>query len=154
LRIRAPQKFVGGLALVVLAIFVVVSLRNMSQGSIHVMGPAMFPRWLAIALGAGGVFLIVDSFFRDGEGLIPSKLRGPVMVTIGILLFAVTIRDFGLSVAGMLCLLVSSFGTDEARPVEVVIFSALMTAGCVLLFRYLLDMAVLVFAIPGTSIAF
>jgi putative tricarboxylic transport membrane protein len=77
-----------------------------------------------------------------------------VLINAGIVLFAITVRPFGLAVAGMLALVVSGFGTAEARPREVIIFAAALTLGCIILFRYLLDMTVPVLIIPGTSIRF
>jgi putative tricarboxylic transport membrane protein len=127
---------------------------DLNQGTIKFMGPAMFPRALAVMLGISGMILIAISLLRDGEGLEKWALRGPVLVNAGIILFALTIRPFGLAVAGMLALTVSGFATKEARPREVIIFAAAITLGCIILFRYLLDMAVPVLIVPGTSIGF
>ncbi len=154
LSIRAPQKFVAGVALVGICAFVLWAIEDLNQGTIKFMGPAMFPRSLAVLLGIGGVILIGDSLLRDGEALAKWSLRGPVLVNAGIILFALTIRHFGLAVAGMLALVVCGFATEEARPREVIIFAAAVTLGCIILFRYLLDMSVPVLVIPGTSIEF
>jgi putative tricarboxylic transport membrane protein len=154
LRIRAPQKFVAGIALVGICAFVLWAVDDLSEGTIQLMGAAMFPRVLGILLGISGVILVADSLLRDGEGLEKLALRGPVLVTAGIILFALTIRTLGLAVAGTLALVVSGFATEEARPAEVAIFAAAITFGCIILFRYLLGMAVPVLIIPGTSINF
>jgi putative tricarboxylic transport membrane protein len=154
LRIRAPQKFVGGIALVGICAFVLWAVDDLSGGTIQLMGPAMFPRGLGILLGIGGIVLMADSLLRDGEGLEKLALRGPLLVTAGIILFALTIRSLGLAVAGTLALIVSGFATEEARPVEVVAFAAAVTFGCIVVFRYLLGMSVPVLVIPGTSINF
>ena len=153
-RVRAPQKFVAGIALVGICAFVLWTTADLNQGTIKFMGPAMFPRALAVLLGIGGMILVGTSLLRDGEGLEKWSLRGPLLVNIGIILFALTIRPLGLAVAGMLALMVSGFATEEARPREVIIFAAAVTLGCIVLFRYLLDMAVPVLILPGTSIGF
>jgi len=154
LNVRAPQKFVAGMVLVGICSFVLWAVEGLDAGTVKFMGPAMFPRALAVLLGIGGVILIGDSLLRDGEALAAWSWRGPVLVNAGIILFALTIRHFGLAVAGMLALVVSGFATAEARPREVIVFAAAVTLGCIILFRYLLDMSVPVFAIPGTSIGF
>ena len=154
LHIRGPQKFIGGLALIGISAFVLWATDDLGLGTIKFMGPALFPRSLAILLGIGGLILIADSLLRDGDELAKWSLRGPVFVNAGIILFALTIRHFGLAVAGMLALTVSGFATAEARPREVVIFAAAITLACIILFRYLLDMAVPVLIVPGTSINF
>lgn len=153
-RIRAPQKLVAGITLVGICAFVLWATEDLSLGTIKFMGPAMFPRSLALLLGVGGVILIVHALLRDGEQLATWSLRGPVLVNAGIILFALTIRQFGLAVAGMLALVVSGFATKEARPREVIVFAAAVTLVCIVLFRYMLDMAVPVLIIPGTSIRF
>ena len=152
LSIRAPQRFVAGVVLVCLSIFVLWAVRNLSLGTIKFMGPAMFPRVLAVMVGASGVALIVLSLLRDGDALQKWSYRGPILVTVSILLFALTIREFGLAVAGFLALFVSGFATPEARPREALIFAVALTVGCIVLFRYLLGMAMPVLIIPGTGI--
>ena len=153
-RVRAPQKLVAGVALVGICAFVLWAIEDLSQGTIKFMGPAMFPRSLAILLGICGVILIGYSLLRDGEKLEKWSLRGPMLVNTGIILFALTIRHFGLSVAGVLALVVTGFATNEARPREVFIFAVAITLGCIILFRYLLNMTVPVLIVPGTSIRF
>lgn len=150
--IRAPQSFVSGIALIALALFALWTLRDLSQGTLRAMGPAMLPRWLAIFSGLCGFALLVWSFLRDGEPLERWTLRGPIFVGIGIIAFAFTIRLFGLVVAGPLALIIGGFASNETRPKELVIFAVLMTAFCILLFRYLLNQPMPILIVPGTSI--
>jgi hypothetical protein len=153
-RIRAPQKLVAGITLVGICAFVLWATEDLGLGTVKFMGPGMFPRTLALLLGASGVVLIGHALLRDGEQLARWSLRGPVLVNAGIILFALTIRPFGLAVAGMLALVVSGFATAEARPREVFVFAAAVTLGCIVLFRYMLDIAIPVLIVPGTSIRF
>jgi hypothetical protein len=51
-------------------------------------------------------------------------------------------------------MIIAGHGTTEARPKELAVFAAVMTACCLLLFRYLLDQPIPVLVIPGTDIAF
>jgi putative tricarboxylic transport membrane protein len=132
--------------------FVFWAVADLSPGTVKAMGPAMFPRALAALLGVGGASLIAVSFWLDGEPLERWSIRGPFLVSVGILLFALTIRPFGLSVACMLALVASGFATPEARPREVIVFSTLLTLASVILFRYVLQISVPVLVIPGTGI--
>ncbi|MGH6780776.1 MAG: hypothetical protein ACREB5_01530, partial [Sphingomonadaceae bacterium] len=61
LAVRSPQNLVSGLILIAAAIFVVLMLGNLAQGTLRVIGPAMVPRWTAIAIGIGGAILVVLS---------------------------------------------------------------------------------------------
>ncbi len=144
----------AGIALVGICAFVFWAVRSLNMGTFESMGPAMFPRVLALLLGLGGVGLIVKSLTRDGDAVERATLRAPVLVIGGIVMFALTIRSLGLAVAGLLALIISGFATSEARLREVVLFAAAITFACIVLFRYLLDMAVPVLVIPGTSINF
>lgn len=152
--VRAPQRFIAGIVLVGIAVFVFWAVSDLPQGDLKFMGPAMFPRVLAGAIGVFGGVLIILSLLRDGDPLQKWAYRGPVTVTIAILLFALTVRHFGLAVAGFLALFFSGFATPQARPREVLIFAIAMTIACVVLFRYLLGMVVPVLVIPGTNINF
>ena len=154
LRIRSPQRFFAGLVLIAVCFFVLWAVEGLRQGTLTAMGPGMFPRALAVLLGIAGAILIVLSFWLDGEPLERWSFRGPILVTVGILLFALTIRPFGLAVASMLALMVSGFATPDARLREVALFSALLTLACIVLFRYLLKMSISVLIIPGTVIEF
>jgi hypothetical protein len=78
-----------------------------------------------------------------------SGLRGPFFVVAGIIAFALTIRLFGLVIAGPLAMVIGGFATPEVREGEILIFSAVMTAFCVGLFRYLLNLPIPILIIPG-----
>ena len=147
--IRGPQNFVAGLALVALALFAIYLVRDLPQGTLRAMGPAMLPRWLAIGVGLCGAALAVFGVIRDGDGLERWTFRGPIFVAIGIVAFALTIRVFGLVAAGPLALIIGGFASDETRPKELILFAVLMTAFCVGLFRYLLNQPMPILIIPG-----
>ena len=151
-RIRSPQRFVAGVFLIGICCFVFWAVADLSPGTVKAMGPGMFPRALAVLLGAGGAIQIAISFWLDGESLERWSLRGPILVCGGILLFALTIRPFGLSVACMVALVVCGFGTPDARPRQVVVFAALLTLASVVLFHYLLEISVPVLVIPGIGV--
>jgi hypothetical protein len=150
--IRAPQNFFAGVGLIALGLFAIWAISNLPQGTLGAMGPAMLPRWLAIAVGVCGAALLVTSLVRDGAPLERWYLRGPILVCIAIGCFAFTIRLFGLAVAGPLALMISGYASEETRPRELIIFAVLMTAFCIVLFRYLLNQPMPILIVPGTSI--
>jgi len=150
--IRGPQNCVSGLALIALSLFAVYLVSDLPQGTLRAMGPAMLPRWLAIGVGLCGVILTVLGLMRDGDGLETWTFRGPLFVALGIVAFALTIRLFGLVVAGPLALLIGGFASPDTRPKELVVFAVLMTAFCIGLFRYALNQPMPILIIPGTSI--
>lgn len=154
LKIRAPRNTVAGLALLALAVFALWAVSDLSQGTLRAMGPAMLPRVVAMAIGVCGLIFVALGFLQKGEPLPAWELRGPLIVGAGMVVFALTIRTLGFAVAAPLAMLIAGRGTTEARPRELVILAVVMTAFCLVLFRYLLDQPIPVLIIPGTDIAF
>ncbi len=147
--VKGPQSLVAGVLLLALAAFAIWAISNLSQGTLRAMGPAMLPRWLAIGVGLCGLALVALAFIKEGDALERWSLRGPVFVMAGIFAFALTIRVFGLVVAGPLAMIIGGFATPEVRWKEIIIFAAVMTAFCVALFRYGLNLPIPILAIPG-----
>ena len=87
-------KLCRGLFLLILAALAIYLARGLPQGSLRSMGPAMLPDWLAYGVGACGLILVLLSFLKDGDALEKSALRGPAVVLVAILAFALTIRPF------------------------------------------------------------
>ena len=86
---------------------------------------------------------------KTEEWLTATGLRGPFFVVAGILAFAITIRMFGLVIAGPLAMVIGGFATPEVREKEILIFAAVLTAFCVGLFRYLLNLPIPILILPG-----
>lgn len=152
--VHAPRSLVSGLALIALAAFALWAVSDLSQGTMRAMGPAMLPRVVAVAIGVCGLIFVGLGFLQKGEPLPAWELRGPLIVGLGMVVFALTIRSLGFAVAAPLAMLIIGRGTTEAQPRELAIFAAAMTAFCLGLFRYLLDQPIPVLIVPGTDIAF
>ena len=153
--VRAPQGIVGGLLLIALAALALWLTRDLDQGTLNAMGPAMLPRWLAIGVGLSGLALIVFAFIREGEPLERWGLRGPFFVILAILAFAVTIRPFsfgplaipglGLVVSGPLAIILGGYATPEARFRDLLILALSLTPFCMVLFGDLLNLPIPIF---------
>jgi Tripartite tricarboxylate transporter TctB family len=153
--VRGPQNLVAGLALVALAALALWLTSALPQGTLRAMGPAMLPRWLAIGVGLCGLALIAAAFVRSGEGLGRWSLRGPALVLLAIVAFAVTIRPFslgpvqtpglGLVAAGPLAILIGGHATPEVRRRDLVILALSLTPFCMVLFGDLLNLPIPVF---------
>lgn len=149
---RAPQNLVAGLTLIALAALALWLTRDLPQGTLRAMGPAMLPRWLAVAVGLCGLALVVTGLLKAGDALERWSLRGPALVILAILAFALTIRPFslgpvttpglGLLFAGPLAIFISGFASPEARPRELVILALALTAACMELFGDMLNLPI------------
>lgn len=147
--LRGPQTIAAGLVMLGLAALALWALGDLSTGTLRAMGPAMMPKGLAYFIGAVGLALVVIGVMRHGDPIERFSLRGPFFVLTGILAFALTIRTFGLAVAGPLCLVIGGLATPDSRLRELVIFAVIMTAICIGLFRYLLNLPMPILIIPG-----
>jgi len=100
------------------------------------------------------MMFVAAGLIADGAPLERWHLRGPFFICTGMILFALTIRTFGFLVAGPLTMMLVGYGTTEARKIELIVFSIVMTVFCLVLFVTILDQAIPVLIIPGTSIKF
>lgn len=154
LRVRGPRDFYGGLALIVLAVFALWASSDLAGMRGFSFGPGTTPRlfaWLLIAVGAA---IMISGLISDGPPLESYALRGPALVVCAIVVFAVTIRGFrfsffgfpmripelGLIAATFLAYMISVLAAREIRWKESFIAGVAMTAFCVVLFRYLLQL--------------
>jgi hypothetical protein len=56
--VRSSQSLAGGILLIALAALALWLTRDLDQGTLNTMGPAMLPRWLAIGVGLSGLALL------------------------------------------------------------------------------------------------
>ena len=152
--IRSPRNMVGGVLLCAISVFAVWAVGDLAQGTLTAMGPAMFPRWVAVGVGACGLALIASAFLKDGPPLEPWLAGGPALVCLGMIAFGLGIRTFGFLLAAPAAMLIAGAASPGMRRHELVLLVVGMTVFCIVLFRYLLDQPIPVLAIPGTSIGF
>ncbi|RDV05022.1 tripartite tricarboxylate transporter TctB family protein [Undibacter mobilis] len=154
LRIRGPRDFYGGLVLVALAVFALWAGSDLAGMRGFSFGPGTTPRLFAMLLIAVGAAISISGLFVDGPPIESYALRGPAFVVCAILVFAITIRGFrfsffgfpvklpelGLIASTFMAYMISVMGGREIRWTESLIAGAIMTAFCVVLFRYLLQL--------------
>lgn len=136
----------AGAFLVLISLFFIWQASDLPLGSLRAMGPGMLPTSIAVIMAIGGALLSITAFFSGGPALARPHLRGLFFVLGGLILFGFTVRWMGLIVAGPLAMIFASFGTEEVRPVEAVIFAVVMTAFCIALFKYALGLPIPVVA--------
>ena len=150
--IKGQQDFAAGLLLVGLALAALWASSDLRLGTLRAMGPGMLPVSVAVMVGLAGVALMIAAIVTPGPALERWSWRGPAFVTLAILAFAMTVRTFGLAVAGPLCVVLSGFAGTDTRWRELAIFAVVMTALCIGLFRYLLNLPIPVLILPGLRI--
>lgn len=107
------------------------------------LGPGSLPRGVAAIVAVLGALIIVGGLFVDDGADTPRfTVRAPLCLLGAVVLFAVVVRPLGLAVAAPAAILVAGLASRESRPVEIVIFAVLMTAFCIALFRYALNLPI------------
>jgi len=153
-RIRGPRDFFGGVALIVVAVLALWASSSLPGQQGFAFGPGTAPRIFAGLLMVIGAVVAVTGLLVKGPPIESFAVRGPAYVLAAILLFAATIRGIrvelgsipihipalGMVASTFLAFMVSLFGSSEFRWVESLIAAVAMTAFCVALFVYLLQL--------------
>lgn len=154
LNIRGPRDFYGGLALILLALAGFWLMRDLPGQQGFVFGAGTAPRLSATLLAIVGGLVALNGLLTDGPPIEPFAVRGPAFVLVGIFAFAVMIQGldlagFGLSLrmpplglvaSAFSAFMISILGTTEMRWLESLAAAVAMTAFCVGVFVYLLQL--------------
>jgi putative tricarboxylic transport membrane protein len=149
-KVRAPRDFYGGLALIAFAIIAIWTSGDLPGTHGFAFGPGTAPRLFAGLLAVVGALVALTGLFFDGPPIERYAIRGPAWVLLAILAFAgmirgvnlgpLTIPPLGLVPSTFAAFLVSIFGSTEMRWLESLIAAVVVTAFCVGLFVYLLQL--------------
>jgi hypothetical protein len=138
--VRAPQDYYGGIVLVMLATLALIASSDLPGQRGFAFGPGTAPRLFAGILALFGIAITIVGATTDGPAIEKYQLRGPLWVLAAICLFAAIIRPLGLVVSAYLVFIISVAASREPRWIEGAVAAAGMTAFCVGLFVYLLNL--------------
>ena len=135
-----PRDYFGGAALIALALFAYEASRDLPGMRGFAFGPGTAPRGFAYVLGALGVAVSATGLLTKGPGIDRFYIRGPFFVTLSVVLFAWLVRPLGLVIASFLSIMAAAGATPEARLFETLVWGAVLTGFCCLLFPYALNL--------------
>ena len=138
MRFAQSQDFWGGLLLLVLAAIAYYQSWDLAIMVGRGLGPGAIPKAAVVALAAFGLLFLVHSLTAEPTGLGYFSLRGTLFVLAAIVLFAMTVKSLGLVVTGFLTATLSGLAATDFRWLEAVVFSAVITGFCAVLFIVLL----------------
>lgn len=138
--VRNPRDFVGGLALIACALVALWASGDLAGMEGFSFGPGTAPRLFAILLLITGAAVTLIGLFSDGPPLEKWGVRGPVMFIAAIIFFGAAVRPLGLIIAAFGSLLIASTASKESHLIETIAWSAILTAFCVALFVYALNL--------------
>jgi putative tricarboxylic transport membrane protein len=138
--IRGPREFWGGLVLIGVAMFALWASRDLPGMRGFAFGPGTAPRMFAIILALLGLLVSITGLTTKGPGIDRFYFRGPIFITLSVVLFAWMVRPLGLVIASYLSILAAAGATPEARLIETLIWGAALTAFCCFLFPIALNL--------------
>lgn len=135
-RIRSPQDFFGGLALVAFALFALWAGSDLPGSRGFAFGPGTAPRIFAGLLVLVGAAIAIMGIITDGPPLEKYGFRGPVLFLASVIFFAATIRPLGLVITAFVTIMIAAGATTEVRWLQSLIWAVILTIFCVFLFIY------------------
>src|SRR5215475_15272812 len=106
--VRAPRDFYGGLVIVAVALFALWASRDLPGMRGFAFGPGTAPRIFAIILGLLGLAVAATGIGNKGPGIDRFHLRGPLFISLSVVLFAWLVRPLGLVIASFVSILAAS----------------------------------------------
>lgn len=140
---RDRRGFATGVLLILIGVLMLVSVWSYQVGTATRMGPGYWPRMVAYLLMAVGLLNCITAYFsRNRTEISLPPLRQTLLVPVGILLFSLTIEEFGFILSGVLLLSVSALASRESRLKETAALAACLIAFCSVLFVAVLGLSI------------
>jgi hypothetical protein len=140
MRIRSPKDFWAGLIFVAIGATFIALASQYRLGTMHRMGPAMFPILVGAVLVALGAIIALRAFVLDGAP-VPRFYARPIGVSLlAIVLFGAALQWLGLVAAIAALVLVGAYAARDVRPLENVALAAVMIVFSVAVFVWLLGL--------------
>jgi putative tricarboxylic transport membrane protein len=140
LPVRNQQDFYGGMSLILLSLTAFVASNELPGTRGFAFGPGTAPRLFALTLLVLALGVTVGGLMVRGPKVTPYNLRGIVFIIGAILAFAASIRPLGLVIAAFSSIVIASAAAPDVRWRETVIWGAILTLFCTLLFPYGLNL--------------
>lgn len=141
-RARFNRDICAGLFLIAIAALGYYAAYPLDTGSMSGVGSGLLPKAVAVGTGLFGVYLIATGVMGSDERVDGFSFHGTIFILGAIVAFAMTVRPYGLLVAGPLAMIISSMADPDTRPLEILIYTASLTAACYLLFKVILRLPI------------
>jgi len=128
------KDFLAGLLFVAFGLGFLVLAQHYPMGSARRMGPGYFPQLLALALVAIGSAAMLRSLLRQPVAIGRVAGKALLLVTLGVLLFGLTVERWGLIIASVSLVLIASAASPRVRFIEALTLALALAAFCVALF--------------------
>jgi len=140
LKVGNRQDYFGGLTLIAIGLLAMWASRDLPGMRGFAFGPGTAPRGFAVMLCLLGAGVGIAGLFTEGPKVERFAIRGPVLIIAAIFVFAASIRPLGLVFTSFASIVVSAAATEEVRWIETIVWAAVLTLFCALLFPWGLNL--------------
>ena len=120
MRIRSPKDFWSGLFFIAVAAGFIALSHRYGTGTMHRMGPGLFPILVSVLLAGLGLIIAARAFVIDGPPVPRFHARPIIVSLVAIALFGVALTHLGLIAAVAAVVLVGALASRESRPLETI----------------------------------
>ena len=118
MKIRSPKDFWSGLFFIAVAAAFIGLAQQYHMGTLHRMGPALFPTLVGALLAILGLILAGRAVVLDGPA-VPALYARPILISIAAIgLFGVVLAHLGLVAAIVALVIVGALASRESRSLE------------------------------------
>ena len=139
---RAPQDIAAGALLAVIGAAALIVSSSWRTGTLAEMGSGFVPQLVSGLLLLVGLGVLARGLLAHGEPIQIGSLRPLLVVTAGVLLFAVSLERLGMVLAVVLVVALSAFVANRPRLIVLAALAAGLSAACVALFVWGLGLPV------------
>src|SRR3954468_17656623 len=118
MRIRSPKDFWSGLFFIAVAAGFIALSYQYGTGTMHRMGPGLFPTLVGLLLAGLGLVIAARAFAIHGAPLPRFHARPIIVSLIAIALFGLALAHLGLIAAVAAVVPVGALASGETRPRE------------------------------------
>lgn len=148
MHIRSPRDFYAGVLFIAVAAGFIAVAQQYRLGTMHRMGPALFPTLVGVLLAGLGLIIALRSLAVDGPPVPRFHARPILTSVIAISLFGLALAHFGLIAAVATVVLVGALASGESRPLETLGLVVALIAFSVAVFVWVLGLPIPLW--PGT----
>jgi hypothetical protein len=142
MRIRSPKDFWAGLFFIAVAACFIGLSHQYNMGTMHRMGPALFPTLVGVLLAALGIIIALRAFAIGGPPVPRFHARPIIVSLIAIALFGLALTHLGLIAAVAVLVLAGAAASRESRPLETVALAVLLIVFSAAVFVWLLGLPI------------
>jgi len=138
------KDFLAGVMFIAFGLTALWFGRDLATGSTVRMGPGYVPHMRSYLMLVPGFLIAVIAMFYGSEPVEAPQLRPIVMVTAGLVAFALLFETTGMFPSLAALVLIASLGGTEFKATEVAANIAVLTVLCILVFKIGLSMNIAV----------